>query len=114
MRCAYSAASRGMTRSTDPATAVMVSDFRMSRRVGMGGPCVSESSCVEISAYQIRPSRSSEDFRRNRGVPPGLFPCFPFTRHYRARLSYVIPAGLELSARLEAVPFPNPFLYGFS
>ena len=32
MRCAYSAASSGMTRNTDPPTAVTVSDLRMSRR----------------------------------------------------------------------------------
>src|SRR5215469_13033256 len=32
MRCAYSAASRGITRRTDPAAAVMESDLRMSRR----------------------------------------------------------------------------------
>src|SRR5580693_6654697 len=32
MRCAYSAASMGMTRKTEPVTAVMVSDLRMSRR----------------------------------------------------------------------------------
>jgi hypothetical protein len=93
-----------MTRSTDPATAVMVSDFRMSRRVGMGGPYVStsvfiedqrvsRSCCVKIvfmeSAFnEIVEVKSVASLR-------DLFRVFPFTRHFRARLSSVVPSGLE-------------------
>src|SRR5579863_656623 len=83
MRWAYSAAWSGMTRSTEPATAVMLSDFRMSRRVGMGFSLVANSS-GDVCVRSCRPFGT-------------CFRSCLLTRHLRAGLLYVVPSGLEPS-----------------
>jgi hypothetical protein len=56
MRWAYSAASSGITRKTEPVMAVMVSDLRMSRReMGMLSFLVDLPSSIVLTDFLFSP-----------------------------------------------------------